>query len=252
MTQLAEFSGFLNAHALTVGARHRRSLTIAVITSLLVQAGVIGMMSGKFRPIAPPAAPKVLEVLITPAKPMAVAPEPPQRAKVQPERMKRTPLKRALPEEKPPLAPEPKPVLALPSDNAVAPAFTVPSANIETRPTASEQKPAIAPGVAPPPRETVATTPPDFNAAYLRNARPNYPLAARRNGIEGRVNLKVLVTREGRPAQVLIQDSSGSSALDNAALEAVKNWQFVAARRGQEPLESWVIVPIIFKLENAS
>ena len=69
--------------------------------------------------------------------------------------------------------------------------------------------------------------------------------------MEGRVNLRVLVTRDGRAAQVQIYESSGSSALDTAAVDAVKNWQFVPARRGQEPVESSVIVPIVFKLDTS-
>ena len=159
-------------------------------------------------------------------------------------------MKREQPSEQPP--PEPKPLLALPSDRRAAFAFTVSRASVEARPPV-EPKPAVAQSAPPPPpREPVAAVPPSFNAAYLRNTPPRYPLLARRNGVEGRVNLKVLVTRDGRAAQVQVQDSSGSPALDNAALEAVKNWQFVPARRGQEPLEAWVIVPIIFKLENTS
>jgi protein TonB len=66
------------------------------------------------------------------------------------------------------------------------------------------------------------------------------------------VRLKVLVTREGRAAQVDLDKSSGSPALDTAALEAVRNWQFVPARRGQEAIESWVLVPVVFKLEGTS
>jgi protein TonB len=66
------------------------------------------------------------------------------------------------------------------------------------------------------------------------------------------VRLKVLVTREGKPAQVQLEQTSGSAVLDAAALEAVRGWHFVPARRGQEAIESWVVVPVVFKLENVS
>lgn len=89
-------------------------------------------------------------------------------------------------------------------------------------------------------------------ATYLRNPPPRYPLAARRAGQEGTVTLKVLVTREGLPARVDVEKTSGSPSLDQAALEAVKGWRFAPARRGAEPIESWVLVPIVFRLEGAS
>ena len=129
----------------------------------------------------------------------------------------------------------------------------MPQALAEPPALPAESKPSVgAAASAPTVRESVPATPASFNAAYLRNAPPRYPLIARRNGVEGTVRLKVLVTRDGRAAQLELDKSSGSSALDNAALEAVKNWQFVPARRGQEPVESWVLVPVVFKLEGTS
>jgi len=93
-------------------------------------------------------------------------------------------------------------------------------------------------------------TPPSFNAAYLRNPSPRYPANARRAGTQGTVTLRVQVTREGLVARVDVEKSSGSPHLDAAALEAVKAWRFVPARQGAEPLESWVLVPIVFRLEG--
>ena len=106
-----------------------------------------------------------------------------------------------------------------------------------------------------PPAEAVAAapreplSPPDFRAAYLRNPPPGYPAAARRNGEEGTVTLRVLVSAEGAPREVALERSSGSSVLDAAALATVKTWRFSPARRGGEPQEAWVLVPIVFRLE---
>jgi protein TonB len=97
------------------------------------------------------------------------------------------------------------------------------------------------------PRETAS--PPDFRAAYLRNPPPGYPAAARRNGEEGTVTLRVLVSTEGTPREVALERSSGSTLLDAAALATVKNWRFTPARRGGEAQEAWVLVPIVFRLE---
>lgn len=93
---------------------------------------------------------------------------------------------------------------------------------------------------------------PSFNAAYLRNPAPRYPIIARRNGEQGTVTLKVLVTREGAPAKVSVDKTSGSAHLDAAALETVRSWRFVPARQGMQPVEAWVLVPIVFRLEPVS
>lgn len=99
---------------------------------------------------------------------------------------------------------------------------------------------------------TASITPPGFAAAYLRNPPPRYPLVARRNGEQGTVTLRVLVTREGLPASVNVEKTSGSGHLDSAALEAVRTWRFAPARQGTQPIEAWVLVPIVFRLEGSS
>lgn len=93
-------------------------------------------------------------------------------------------------------------------------------------------------------------TPPMFNAAYLRNPAPLYPAIARRSGDQGTVMLKVLVSAEGTALRVELDQSSGSKSLDGAALDAVKGWRFVPARRGAQNIEAWVRVPVVFKLES--
>ena len=103
-----------------------------------------------------------------------------------------------------------------------------------------------------PQRHSAEITPPTANAAYLRNPAPRYPLMARRRGEQGTVTLRVLVTRDGFPARVSVERTSGSGQLDSAALETVKTWRFVPARQGREPVEAWVLVPVVFRLEGTS
>jgi periplasmic protein TonB len=91
-----------------------------------------------------------------------------------------------------------------------------------------------------------------FNAAYLRNPEPVYPLTSRRRGEQGTVLLRVVVTREGTAASVNVDRTSGHAALDQAALDAVRKWRFVPARRGADAVESTVVVPIVFELKGVS
>ncbi len=89
-----------------------------------------------------------------------------------------------------------------------------------------------------------------FDAGHLRNPAPPYPPVSRRRGEEGKVVLRVRVSAEGMPEQVEIKTSSGSTRLDEAAQRAVRSWKFIAAKRAGNAVESWVLVPIIFRLEQ--
>jgi protein TonB len=66
------------------------------------------------------------------------------------------------------------------------------------------------------------------------------------------VLLRVLVDGQGRSKQVEINRSSGSDALDRAAAEAIKHWRFHPARHGDKSIESWLRVPIEFRLDEAN
>lgn len=92
---------------------------------------------------------------------------------------------------------------------------------------------------------------PDYLAAYLQNPPPSYPMVARRMGWQGRVVLNVEVLSSGLPGQVRLQQSSGHDVLDNAALQAVRGWRFVAARQGGQVVTKWFLVPIPFILKEA-
>ncbi|MES3040933.1 MAG: energy transducer TonB [Pseudomonadota bacterium] len=102
----------------------------------------------------------------------------------------------------------------------------------------------------PEPVLSAPVVPPRFDAAYLNNPSPSYPALSRRNGEAGKVMLRIQVSSDGRPLQVELQRSSGYSRLDDAALAAVRQWRFIPAKRGEENLTEWVLVPLVFKLTN--
>jgi protein TonB len=89
-------------------------------------------------------------------------------------------------------------------------------------------------------------TPPRYDAAYLQNPPPAYPLVAERFGYTGKVLVRVLVTPQGNPASVTIEQSSGITSLDNAALRAIRGWKFIPARDGNRPIQAEVLVPVDF------
>jgi periplasmic protein TonB len=89
-------------------------------------------------------------------------------------------------------------------------------------------------------------TPPRFDAAYLTNPAPAYPAISRRLRETGVSVLRVRVTTEGQPAEVLLEHTSGFVRLDEAAISTVRRWRFVPARRGEQLAEAWVLVPVEF------
>ncbi|MBU1236703.1 MAG: energy transducer TonB [Gammaproteobacteria bacterium] len=96
-----------------------------------------------------------------------------------------------------------------------------------------------------------AVTEARFDADYLSNPKPVYPIASRRFGEEGKVLLRVKVSPGGTPTAVEIKRPSGFPRLDAAAKTAVERWRFVPAQRGDDAIESWVTVPIVFSLKAA-
>jgi periplasmic protein TonB len=164
------------------------------------------------------------------AKPLPMTPHPVQ-----------APVPRREPAPAPQPAPSPPVLTAAPDAPAPAATYTVP---LQAPAPVKSDRVAAAPPSPPP------VTAPRFDADYLHNPAPAYPPAARRAGHEGRVLLRVLVTAQGRASTVQIQTSSGHARLDEAALETVRQWRFVPAKRGAEAIEDWVLVPIVFQLER--
>lgn len=250
-----------NAHGrfLSLRARSQRLLALAVALSLGLHFTLVVVLPD-LASEPPRPKPHVLEVVMVRAEAPPVArtePPPalerrglddPPPPKPEPEQKQRKrdgvatkprqqdPVRSVVP---------PVPRESAPSDTTVA----EPQASAFSEPKPAPPSPAPPP-VAPPAKPALA--PPAFSASYLRNPPPRYPTAARRNGEQGTVTLRVLVSREGAPARVTVEQTSGSRHLDAAALEAVKAWRFVPARQGTEPVEAWVLVPIVFRLEDAS
>ena len=158
------------------------------------------------------------------------------------------------PPEAPP-ATEPPPTSSAPAAPSVA---ETSSASTVSGPPAA---PAATEGVgrsAAPPSTAVASVPSGEAAAgpITRSARPqggyqvrpSYPSSALRQGIQGTTLLKVHVLIDGRVGDVLVQQTAGHPDLDQAAVEAVRRWRFEPARRDNDPVAMWVLLPVEFQI----
>lgn len=206
---------------------------------LLAALTVAGLHVGAFaalalvKPEPSAAAPVLMQVQMIAEAPVAIVepppPQPPAPVKPKPQpRLMSTPKPTPSAIATPPPAPEP--VTEAPAETPTPPA------------------PPAAPATAP--RAEPVVVPPNFVAAYLNNPPPVYPYAAKLRRESGEVRLRVLVTVDGTAGDVKIDKSSGSNSLDQAARDIVfRKWRFVPAKRGDEVIEAWVIVPVVFELK---
>ncbi len=84
----------------------------------------------------------------------------------------------------------------------------------------------------------------------IKSERPLYPQAARREGWEGTVVLRITIGAGGDVENVTTQTSSGFPALDESAAQSVKTWRFDPAKDGEFPISTAVDLPIRFDLEE--
>lgn len=163
-------------------------------------------------PSPPPPPPKKTEA---PKKPM---PKPVAPPKPQPVATQTAPPETAITQPSPPPAPAPAPVDA----------------------------PAGAPVTPEPQAEPVQE--PQVDASSMKSLAPKYPRLSRRLREQGTVLLEMLVLADGSIAELRVKTSSGFERLDQAALDAVKSWRFLPARRGGEAIAYRYVQPIEFSL----
>ena len=76
-----------------------------------------------------------------------------------------------------------------------------------------------------------------------------YPEMARRSGIEGKVIVKVLIGKDGRPKQgktIIVE--TADELLNDAAIKAIMAQVFPPAVQYGQPIEIWASIPIVFRV----
>ncbi|HXC01266.1 MAG TPA: energy transducer TonB [Opitutaceae bacterium] len=81
---------------------------------------------------------------------------------------------------------------------------------------------------------------------------PDYPAEMKVNGITGTTTVGFICDAEGRVENVQVVTSSGSSELDQAAVNAVSRWIFEPGRKGGHAVNSRMTFPIAFTLDSSS
>lgn len=163
------------------------------------------------------------------------------------------PLAPAPPGASPQVTPLAKPAAA-PTRRTVAPPRV--SAAVPTGPAAE-----AAPQTAPPPtagdgmaetvtaQTAVPSTAPGYQLGAVETPAPDYPFAARKRRRQGLVLVQLDVGADGRVDRVVLLESSGDNALDEAAMTTLGRWRLRPATENNRPVPGRVEVPVRFRLE---
>jgi protein TonB len=96
---------------------------------------------------------------------------------------------------------------------------------------------------APPPADVIE--PPK----RIREVKPRYPPVARTAQLEGDVDLKLTIAADGRIGEIVVERSA-NRLFNQAAIEAVRQWQYLPGRRNGVPIESTTTTTVRFDLEH--
>ncbi len=225
------------------GDEHPRDMAILLTVLVLLSHACLMQWLLRSTEQTSPAKPLVMEVAMimmsSPKPSVALPPQPAPPSKAEKKPLpKKTPakpiVKKTLPlsRQTPDFAPT----------ESLAESRPAPAAASSSSSTGAGQ--AESAGVAP--RFTEA----DYRAHYAHNPKPDYPESARTRGWTGKVLLRVRVSEQGVSEAVAVEQSSGHDILDESAIQAVKQWRFIPAKRGETPVTSSVIVPIVFNLRH--
>ena len=132
-----------------------------------------------------------------------------------------------LPEPAPVVQPDPEPVVE--QEVFPEPVAKVPSRQMEMGPV---------------------TLSSELSVSCPKLTAPTYPAISRRMGEEGKLVLRVELDESGHIDEAQVIDSSGYARLDNAALEAVKNWQCRPSMRNGQPVRAIALQPFNFVLQG--
>lgn len=229
---------------LMLSANWSRPLAVAAVAALAALLHGVLFLWYLNRPTPPPVTEAValpmIDIALAAPKSDAPAetPPPPKPVSKPPEKKQPKPKKPKVKSEikKPAVKPDKRPQES-PRQTAAPPMPPV------------QPAPAVRSGDSPQRSAIVSDTPAYADANYLHNPKPVYPRIARQRHWKGRVVLRVLVSAGGRCSELSVYRSSGHDILDEAAMEAVREWQFVPGKHGDTPVASAVHVPIEFTLE---
>ena len=139
-----------------------------------------------------------------------------------------------------PKPPVPEPVEPPPAPNGVA------QPDDPKLPTPEESRNAAEMTPPPAPRQARIDAPPQPKSSI----KPEYPAVSRERGEQGEVLPDIAVTAEGTVSEARVVSSSGFTALDDAAVKAVRRARFIPAKSEGRAVSGRVRLTLAFRLKN--
>ncbi|HEY0037747.1 MAG TPA: energy transducer TonB [Longimicrobium sp.] len=100
------------------------------------------------------------------------------------------------------------------------------------------------------------TAPRELTTSRLPVGNPGspfqYPEELWEAQVEGETRLRLFITAGGVVDSVRVERTSGYEAFDAAALAGSRRLRFEPARRGDEPVSAWFILPVKFDMGAAA
>lgn len=153
-----------------------------------------------------------------------------------------------LPEPEPvrdPEPPRPPPALdfipELPAPSLLTPALSAGAVRLD---------PALWGGIAPLGEIVFAAADLDDAPRAVVRTPPIYPYRARQRRLEGTVQVRFLVQRDGTVGEIVIEAADPPGVFEDAVREAVARWRFEPGRLAGEAVAAWVVMPITFNMEG--
>jgi len=172
-------------------------------------------------------------------QPVAVETPPPPKPVPQP-----VPKPQPKPKVKPKVEPKPAPMPVAEAPSQIAAPAPEPTPPAPPQPAPQPAAPAIG-------KPSMDLAAPK-NVAHLscNIAQPDYPSMSRRRGETGTAVIRLTVGLSGKIENVTLQKSSGSSRLDDAALEAVRGSACSPYKENGEAIRATATVPFVFSLND--
>ena len=87
----------------------------------------------------------------------------------------------------------------------------------------------------------------EHEARLLKRVEPQYPVAARRERLEGFVELRFTVSESGAVQDIEVLDAQPHGTFEQAAIAAVRRWKYLPRQIGTAPEPSEQRVRLYFR-----
>lgn len=138
--------------------------------------------------------------------------------------------------------------------------LNLPQIDLDINPKITGGIPIVAPPPQPAGGSAQAGIQPDFDAVMDQSdvdtlpklsfkRSPRYPYRAKRMGIEGTVNIRFLVDKDGNVSDIDILSATPPGVFNDSVIEAVSSWNYYPGELMGRKVATLVTTSIVFKLE---